>query len=270
MEKKRREEDRRDRRRPVQATRQGIGHPIRKKRRMSIDLAKKMHSIGWRYGQTGKHFKVSGCTAKRRVRASIHHGKATLLPMRENKSKPAGGGGKYRKMPPTSNESSGSADRFTLSPSDDVSQRYNAQKAPGKARSGRSGATVIKRRGRKRGPRSMGRYPFLDYASRYQASVEGLYARTTRKVLDRGLRRMAKDFELLRERGEIASTNPEKLTQEDLMKYLALLKARGLRECGIVHNLSTLGNLLLYAGNPDGTTQAPVSCPNAQEKGESL
>ena len=229
-----------------------------------------MHSIGWRYGQTGKHFKVSGCTAKRRVRC-LHppwEGNASSHAGKTNPSQR--GGGKYRKMPPTSNESSGSADKFTLSLSDDVSRRYNAQKAPGKARSGRSRVTVVKGRGRKRGPRSMGRYPFLDYASRYQASVEGLYARTTRKVLDRGLRRMAKDFELLRERGEIASTNPEKLTQEDLMKYLAPLKARGLRECGIVHNLSTLGNLLLYAGNPDGTTQAPVSCPNAQEKGESL
>jgi len=130
------------------------------------------------------------------------------------------------------------------------SRRYHARGTAQKANIGRSRASVVKRRGRKRGARSMGRHPFLDCARRYEESVKGLYAATTQKVVARGLRLMAKDFETLRENGCIVSSNPMKIVPDDVTKYIALLKARGVRESGIVHNLSILNSLLLSVGNP--------------------
>ena len=61
---------------------------------------------------------------------------------------------------------------------------------------------------------------------------------------------MAKDFLTLRQKGKIKSDDPLKMTEEDILAYIGLLKARGMKESGLAHNLGSLRKLLLYYNNP--------------------
>lgn len=123
------------------------------------------------------------------------------------------------------------------------------------ATQGRSGSkpsvdkSVHKRRGSKRGARSMGRYPFLDAANQYLEAMEGLLAEATWIEYERRLRRMDKDFRSLVESGEIGQYNPWKMTEKEILAYLKLLKARGLKPSGISHNIDSLNSLLHFIGN---------------------
>jgi len=45
-----------------------IGTPARRKKRINTTLAEKMRKAGWSYRQMAKHFKVSPCTVRRRLR----------------------------------------------------------------------------------------------------------------------------------------------------------------------------------------------------------
>jgi hypothetical protein len=45
-----------------------LGQPARKKKHVNTMLAEKMHRAGWSYKQIAKHFKVSPCTVRRRLK----------------------------------------------------------------------------------------------------------------------------------------------------------------------------------------------------------
>ena len=45
-----------------------IGTPARRKKKINTTLAEKMRKAGWSYRQVAKHFKVSPCTVRRRLR----------------------------------------------------------------------------------------------------------------------------------------------------------------------------------------------------------
>ena len=107
-----------------------------------------------------------------------------------------------------------------------------------------------KRRGRPRGGRSMGRYPFLTYARKYLGNVGGIYSDATVKELDRRLRRMAKDLCSLKEQGLIDTCDPATMKEKEVSTYLKLLRSRGLSDTGQRHNISALRSVLLYCGNP--------------------
>ncbi|MGD0818055.1 MAG: site-specific integrase [Methanomassiliicoccales archaeon] len=95
----------------------------------------------------------------------------------------------------------------------------------------------------------MGRYPFLDAANQYLEAMEGLLAEATWIEYERRLRRMDKDFRSLVESGEIGQYNPWKMTEKEILAYLKLLKARGLKPSGISHNIDSLNSLLHFIGN---------------------
>jgi len=44
-----------------------VAHPVNRKIRIDVKLALKMRNAGWSFRQIGKHFKVSGCTVRRRL-----------------------------------------------------------------------------------------------------------------------------------------------------------------------------------------------------------
>jgi integrase/recombinase XerD len=96
----------------------------------------------------------------------------------------------------------------------------------------------------------MGRYPFLTLATKYLDAVGGMYSEATKKELDRRLRRMVKDFQSLNDQGLIETMDPRRLREKEIIAYLGLLRARGLKESGMFHNVSTLRQLLLFCGNP--------------------
>lgn len=50
-----------------------VGAPARRKKKVDVDLADKMHKAGWSYAQIAKHFKVSPCTVRRRLERVRRH-----------------------------------------------------------------------------------------------------------------------------------------------------------------------------------------------------
>jgi len=111
-------------------------------------------------------------------------------------------------------------------------------------------SVVRQKVGRKRRGWSMGRYPFLTCAKKYLKSVGDGYAQTTSAELERRFRRMGQEFKELLESGKVSTSNPEKISPEDVLAYVTELKKKGMKENGISHNLGPLNNLLAYAGNP--------------------
>jgi len=103
--------------------------------------------------------------------------------------------------------------------------------------------------GRPRMARSMGRYPFLAYANRYLETVAPMYAEATVKELGRRYRRMAMIFAELSSSGRTDTDNPIKMGEKEILAYIERLKADGVKESGLAHNLSALGSLLLDVNN---------------------
>ena len=95
----------------------------------------------------------------------------------------------------------------------------------------------------------MGKYPFMRVANDYLRSMKGVLAESTWIETERRLRRMSKDFTVLKESGAIKNITPYKITDKDILAYLRMLRARGLHDSGICHNVDTLSNVMHFIGN---------------------
>ena len=95
----------------------------------------------------------------------------------------------------------------------------------------------------------MGKYPFMRIAMDYLRTMDGVLAESTWKETKRRLRRMSKDFTVLKESGEIKCITPYKIRDKDILAYLKMLRARKLHDSGICHNVDALSNLLHFIGN---------------------
>lgn len=126
-----------------------------------------------------------------------------------------------------------------------ISEGLDAKRKPGD-----NTLSVVKHKaGRKRRGRSMGRYPFLTWVMKYLSSVGDAYAQETLAELNRRYRRMSEDFGALLESRKVRTSNPEKISADDVLAYVSYLKKRGMKDSGILHNLGPLNNLLAFAGN---------------------
>ncbi|MHC1680193.1 MAG: tyrosine-type recombinase/integrase [Methanomassiliicoccales archaeon] len=126
------------------------------------------------------------------------------------------------------------------------SEGSNAKRKPGNRKS-----SVVKRKpGRKRGPRSMGRYPFLAWKNKYLETTEGNFTEATRKEYDRRYRRIHQEMTLLVEKGKMTTTNPEKMTTQDILRFMGHLRSKGVKESERCHDLSALKSLFALVGNP--------------------
>lgn len=110
-------------------------------------------------------------------------------------------------------------------------------------------SVVSKRHGRRRRPRSTGRYPFLAAVNDYMGAMEGVLAPSTWKERERRLRRMNKDLLQLEASKQITSANPEKMTDRDVLAYISALRSRGLKDNGMSHNVDALTAVLRWVGN---------------------
>jgi integrase/recombinase XerD len=127
-----------------------------------------------------------------------------------------------------------------------IPEEFNAKQKPGD----RISSVVKHKAGRKRKGRSMGRFPFLTCSSKYLTQVGQSYSQATLTELERRYRRMDKDLRMLENRKKINSSNPEKMTPEDVLAYVGFLKSKGMKESGICHNLGPLDSLLNHFRNP--------------------
>lgn len=111
--------------------------------------------------------------------------------------------------------------------------------------------SVVKhnRRGKRRGPRSMGRYPFMTAANDYLEAMSGVLAPSTWKERERRLRRMNKDLLELEASRQITTANPWNMTDRDVLAYISALRSRGLKDSGMSHNVDALTAVLRWVGN---------------------
>jgi len=110
--------------------------------------------------------------------------------------------------------------------------------------------TKRKRRGRKRGPRSMGRFPFIVKMNVYleESRLEGK-ADSTLKNENRMLRILHTDIQYLKQKGKMSNTDPTKFTQEDIMELVFYLRNRENRNNGGTMDANTVAKYIQYLKN---------------------
>jgi len=95
----------------------------------------------------------------------------------------------------------------------------------------------------------MGRYPFMTAVNDYLALMKDVLKETTLKEYERRYRRMHKDLLILEQSRKISTTNIKKMREEDVLAYLASLRARGMKDTGIAHNVDALAAIMRFMGN---------------------
>lgn len=136
-----------------------------------------------------------------------------------------------------------------------------------------------RKRGRKRLPRSMGRFPFIVAANRYLDALEPHRAESTLRQLRWDLETVAEDLNELRTHGKVSTTNPAKLAVDDLAALIGYWKTRPRRGKGReggrldptsqAHLFKALRRLLEFCGNGvvgQLKTLPYVEVPKALEK----
>jgi len=110
---------------------------------------------------------------------------------------------------------------------------------------GRPRKTVGRRRSK-----PLGRYPFVTVIGRYLEGRKGIVARSTYKEEERKLRYLAKVLQDLKTKGEINSSNPEKMGRKDIQGLMGWMRDRELDPETQAKYLQHLNSLLLFCGNP--------------------
>lgn len=96
----------------------------------------------------------------------------------------------------------------------------------------------------------MGRYPFMTAVNEYMGMMDSVLAPTTWKEYERRFRKMHTDLQVIKEEGKLSTMNPRSFTEADILAYVASLRARGMKETGVSHNVDVLTALTRYVGNP--------------------
>lgn len=145
---------------------------------------------------------------------------------------------------------------------------------------GANGARIQRRRqGRRRLPRSLGRYPFLVVARRYLEALESHRAQTTIRQLRWDLATIDQDVRELRSAGRLTTANPAKMSVDDIAVLVGDWRTRPRRGKGRqggtldptsqVHLFKALKGLLEFCGNGaigQLKSRPEVEIPRALEK----
>ena len=103
--------------------------------------------------------------------------------------------------------------------------------------------------GRPRKPRSMGRFPFLTCLNRYIAENRPYKAKSTLDQEERTLKRIHKEFLMLKADNLVSTVNPTKITDRDIGQYILYLKEKGIDVSAQAKYCGYLRNLLDWSGN---------------------
>ncbi|MBA3044711.1 MAG: site-specific integrase [Candidatus Thermoplasmatota archaeon] len=106
-----------------------------------------------------------------------------------------------------------------------------------------------KRRGRKRGQRSMGRYPFLAEMENYLTDSVGFKAKSTLNNERRMLRNLHNDIQQLYQDGIISTTNPKTLIEKDIREIHRYLIMRENKEQAGNLDVNTIAKYMQYLKN---------------------
>jgi len=105
------------------------------------------------------------------------------------------------------------------------------------------------RTGPQRGPRSMGRYPFLAYAEEYLERREVSLAKTSLEEFHRKARYLNLKLAELKKAGRISSASPRKMTEADIRAIIKWMDEEGLENAYKAKNLGFIKAICEYAGN---------------------
>jgi len=118
-----------------------------------------------------------------------------------------------------------------------------------KASHGRMDSSVRKKRGhRKRGPRSMGRFPFLTAAERLLEDTKPFYADSTFQERKRKFKRIYKILVELKDNGRINTTSSLKMTEYEVKEFIGWCK-KNLDASTTAKYLRFLDEILQSVGN---------------------
>lgn len=112
-----------------------------------------------------------------------------------------------------------------------------------------TGRTQRRRRGRKRGQRSMGRYPFLAHLNEYLTAVKSSWVESTWKNERRRLRHIYKTMETLKNEGKMTTTNPDLMEEADIQAWIAVRRA-SVGPSTFKKDMDALTWFLAFVGNP--------------------
>ncbi len=141
------------------------------------------------------------------------------------------------------------------------------------------GAKSRRKRGRKRLPRSMGRFPFPVIADRYLEALKSHRAESTLRQLQWDLNAIKEDVRTLQEMGKVSTENPTTMTLDDISALIGYWRERPRRGPGRSqgkldptsqnHLFRALKGLLEFCGNGAITqlkTRPYVQIPKPVEK----
>jgi len=107
--------------------------------------------------------------------------------------------------------------------------------------------SVRKRRGRKRGARSVGRYPFLTKAKEY---MEGrMLAETSREREARNIRMLSRMIVDLKKQGKMNETDPARFTKREVLVIEEAMRSKGLSGITIEKYRGIIESVCAYHGN---------------------
>lgn len=95
-----------------------------------------------------------------------------------------------------------------------------------------------------------GRYPFATWVNKYLQAMVGSLAQSTLENRRRLYKRMFRELRDMEDRGLIGTTNPLKLSVDDIGTIVTYYKTRGWKTTSVELEFTALNNLLLYVGNP--------------------
>ena len=95
----------------------------------------------------------------------------------------------------------------------------------------------------------MTKYPFEEKANEFLAFRKGILSESSYKELDRRLRRINREMIMLKDKGEISTLSPAKMTADDIKAYFLYRKSRKVSASDIEHDFGTLDQLLSFNDN---------------------
>ena len=95
----------------------------------------------------------------------------------------------------------------------------------------------------------MARYPFTTEANNFMKEIEPYIAKSTYKDKKRKLKLIAGIMDDLLNNGKIKTSNPRKVTVNDLIAYVTYRRQKGIAESTISKDLSLLNQFFIAVGN---------------------
>ena len=159
----------------------------------------------------------------------------------------------------SSNEATKTDDKFTTGCPNTVLRRDCARQRLEVESDGHdSVSAVIKKGGRNRRGRSMGRYPFLAMIPRYLKDHSSVLSEGTRKLREQRLVRIGKRMDELKRTGTISTTNPKNLTRDDALEIVSDMASNTWKPQYLRVMVENLKHYVSYCGNPTAIPEPKI------------